>query len=184
MNEILISILFALIHPLFYSMQYYFSKQEGRLDLFKKHPNCTRLDFIFVFFNLFLIQTLNISWGLFLIFIVVSFMGGLVIYSHWARVSLNEREEEFMYNLKTKKVTKAGIVHFIFQTIQASLILAFFLSTLKSNFVYLECILLTIFFLRLVINSKKIHGKILWSDAILAVLGVILIILKVILAVQ
>jgi hypothetical protein len=105
---------------------------------------------------------------------------GFFLYAHWNRISINEKKEGFMFDLKTKKITKAGITHFIYQTIQLFLVLAFLISSNKLYIVYIECFLICLFLIMALPSSKNIHGRVIFSDLIFSIGGIILLIAKII----
>jgi len=161
-------------------IEYSFSLKDKRLNLFKKHLTCYYFDFIFVFFNFLWVYVFNLNLLQTFFLSAISLIAGIFLYIHWSNVSIKEKKESFMFDLKTKKVTGAGIAHFVYQTIQLFLVLGFLISSVKSSIAYIECVIFGLFLIAMIPSSKKIHGKVLFSDLVFSIMGIIVLIIKMI----
>ena len=88
--------------------------------------------------------------------------------------------EDILYDIKKRKVTLSGWIHNFYALIQAFLMITFIFSTIKSGLVYLQCSFLLIYLFSDFYSSKKIHGKIILSDWLFIIIGLILTIGKIV----
>jgi hypothetical protein len=161
MKEVVISIILALIPLISFYFQYYFSKKHNFHHIFKKNPACFYFDWLFILFNFFLIYTIDFNFQKLFILFFVSLVGNLFFHIEWAKIHIKEKKEAHMFDIKNKKITKAGIVHFLFSFIETILIGLFILSFSKSIFVYLELSILFFFLIGLLYSSKKVYGRVI-----------------------
>jgi len=179
MNLLIIAIILAAIPLINWLAEYYFSKKDKQLTLFKKHFTCFYTDLILIPFNFFAAFAINLSSIYLLGIIILAILSALILYPYWARVHKKENNPIFMFNAKTQKVSKAGISHFIFQIIETIIVFSFLFSSLVNIFSYLASAFLLVFILLLLVGSRKIHKKFILSDVFFVAFSTILLVIRV-----
>lgn len=174
-------IIFLVLLPLIsWLLQYKYSKEKGDLKKFKAYMSIYYFDWLFIPFNLLWIYSISVNKILFTTSIVSSLIITILIHKFWLNLHIREKRPMYMYNLKNRKITKAGIVHFIFHFIQLTLVLIFLLSNNNSLQSYLSLLILSLFFLSTIPGSRKTHGQVKETDSLFLILGILIIILKLI----
>ena len=182
MNKLILSVGLALVFIILWSFQYYFSKKNGVLDRFKKHTATFYLDWIFLPFNILWPFVVITTFEEFLIILIPVFIIDILIHIYWLKHYIsNGKEKNHLFNESKNNITGAGYSHFIFSTIQSSLVFSFFIFSINSFLTYVSYVLLLLFFLGGIVSSKKIHGKVQTSDLIFIILGIITLIVSFIL---
>lgn len=179
MEKIIVALILALIPIVFWLMQYYFSKRDGKLNLFKKHFSCYYLDLIFIPFNFFVglsIFSFNSSvlFFIFLFSLVVNYF----IHVFWFKLHVREQIELYMFDIKKKIITRAGWSHIFFFFLEFSLVISFLLFSSLNLFSISALSLLFLFFAFTNYASRKIHKKSELSDNFFMILGIIVILIK------
>ena len=178
MEKIIIGFILALFPILNFIFAYYYSKKDGKLHLFRNHTNFYYSDRLFIIFNFLLVFTItfNYYWALVmgLFSIICSFVVNILWFAHHRKTN----NEGHMYNFKTRRLTKAGLVHAVFLPIQLFLILYFVIFSLPNIFSVVNLIILLAYFFTFPMTSKNIHGRFILSDLLVFLLGLIVIIIK------
>jgi len=177
MNRIYFAILLVLIPVLSFTFQYYFSKRENLLKSFKRHFTCYYLDWIFVPFNFCIAFILNLN-AILLYCFLISFIFTLVSHIFWLRKNNNGH----MFNSEKKRISFAGVVHFIFMTFELGLILAFIFVGINNLFTYLCSFVLVIFFFMAIYGSKRIHGRVAIDDLLFLTIGIVVVVSRIVYA--
>lgn len=180
MEKLLISFILIAIPIIYQILTHILTSIRGELHLFKKHPTCYYTDWLFIPFNFLLAYTINANFQIFSMFFLMSLIINWIMHNYWFRIHTKEKKESFMYNIHLKKITPAGIVHFIFQSIQSTLIFIFLIYSTKSTITYIECGILLLFVLSSIPSSKKIHGKLIPSDLAYFIIASLIILAKII----
>ena len=171
MKILFISLLLGVIPLINWSLEYIFSKKNKKLKQFKSHLIARYADILFVLFNFLLLYSIIFNMNKFLFFLPFLFIFNLFMHSFWSKYH-SKLSHHFMSN--SGKIKSAGIVHFIFSIIQTAFILLFLFSKPISSFYYIGLLLLILFGLLSFVFSRKMHGKFIFSDAII-LLGLVLI---------
>jgi hypothetical protein len=180
MEKIFIGILLALLPFISFYLQKGFCAHEHRLRLFRGYPMVFYVDWIFVLFNLFWVFCISFNTGLWLIVFFVILVGNVTFYNIWARIHVKEKNPIDLYDIKSKRITHAGVVHLIYAQIQACLVFIFIFSSVENIFVYFNSMLLLVYLLGGLRSSKIIHGKIIAADWFLMGLGILAVFGKII----
>ena len=174
MKRIWYSIL-GLIPVINFCLQYYFTKQEKTLAVFKRHRTCYRLDWIFLPINiLFCFLITSISRKVILLLGVGSLIINYVM--HYLR-SLDKGIENS--HIVHPHITKAWRVHMLFSGIELLIIVLIFISPSKWIIMYSELWLLTIFIAGLIYGAHRIHHKFYRSDYMTTIILWIAVLLKI-----
>ena len=178
--KIIIALLLTILPILSFSLQYYFSKKDNCLKALRNHGAVFYSDWLFVIFNLLFIYSVSLpTFSKFILVFVFSILANIVMHAYWSKMPI-EKEGSHMYHIKTRKLLRAGIVHFCFSIIQLALIILFLLSPIKNSLYFYESIVLGLFFLSFIPSSLKIHhGKLLITDLIACILGILTILVKI-----
>ena len=96
----------------------------------------------------------------------------------WMNIHIREKSEAHMFNLSKKKLLPAGWEHFFFSLIEMTLILSLFFLDLRSFFGYFSLFLLSLFFASFFITSKHIHKRMIISDLVISLFGIVVILIK------
>jgi len=179
MNLLILAIILASLPLINWLAEYYFSKKDKQLSLFKKHHTCFYYDLILIPFNFFAVFAINISSIYLMSITTLAILSAIVLYPYWARVHKKENNPVFIFNNKTQKTTKAGISHFIFQIIETVIVFSFLLSSLGNIFSYLASTILLGFILFLLVGSRKIHKRFILSDVFFVAFSMILLTIRV-----
>ena len=172
----------ALIPVLNFIIQYFLSKKEKVLRSFNKNLICHSLDFIFIPFNFLLAYTLTFPLQEFWLFVLIAFLLNILAHcAYWLRYKRSFRRS-YMFTKKPKKMTFAGIIHFIFSTIQTFFILEFFFFSLTNMWMYFNLFILMLFFIGVFIFSSKMHKKILPEAIWTLAVGIGALIIKIVLS--
>jgi len=183
-NIIFIALIFAITPLLSKGLQYAFSRQVRKLNLFKKHLIAYYYDLILVPFNFLWIYSVSISMTLFYWILIFSVIGNVYMhFFYWKEVHYRKKEKSHFYYVDSGKITYAGVVHFLFSIFESILIVSFLLSFKANNFAYMASVLLGLFFLTMIPSSKSIHNKIEKSDLAFVSIGMFVLIIKVLMMV-
>jgi hypothetical protein len=153
-------IILGLIPVINFWLQYYFTKQEKIVSIFKKHWICYRLDWIFIPINtLFIFLITTVSRETILLLGIGSLIINYVV--HYFRSIDNHIENSHIIH---PQITKAGRVHMIFSSIEFLIIALILVSPSQWGIIYSELWLLTVFIGWLIYGGYRIHKKLYRSD--------------------
>ena len=184
-----LGLILALIPVLNFIIQYFLSKKEKTLKPFKENLICYYLDFIFIPFNFILAYTLVFPLQKLWLFALIAVLINIFFhYAFWVRYE-KESQRSYLFKARSKKITlsdaihakkmtSAGIMHFIFSTIQTFFILEFFFFSLTNIWMYFNLFILMLFFIGVFIFSSKMHKKILPESILTLVVGILALIAK------
>ena len=177
--KLLIAVILAILPIISFFLQYNFSKKENCLKAIKKHVTVFYSDWIFVIFNILFVYSVSFtSIGGLILILIFSAIANIAMHIYWSRLPIEE-DGSHMYNSKTRKLLNAGKVHFLFSTIETALILTFLFSPTINKFYLYESAILGLYFLSYIPSSLKIHnGRLLISDLITCILGILAILIK------
>jgi len=178
MEKIYIGLILALIPVLSWSLQYYLAQKQGILKLFKGHPSVYYLDFIFILFNFSFVFCFVFNKIIFFSSILGAIIGTIFIHLLWIKVHLNKKLPFYMFDIKTRRFTYAGIWHFFYCIFELTLVFLFLLSSLSNLFAYICLFLIFIFFIGTIPSSKYIHGKVSMTDIPFFIIGLVIILIK------
>ncbi len=178
MNLLILAGILALAPILNFVLVYEFSKKYGTLKHFQNHLACYYLDWLFIPFNILWVFSVNILLGDFLSILVLSMLGSLAIHYFWITKSLRSGQEGHILDLEKETFSPAGIVHALFTGLVVSLFLSYLIFAFESILSYLAGLIMVAFFVGGFVSSKRIHGKIIFSDAIFLVLGILAILIR------
>lgn len=181
MNKLLIAIILGILPAISFFLQYYSSKKYGKLKQFKRHFQCCCLDWLLVPFGIIWIYIINISLNMFLFLLGISLILNSITHIYWKYAIIRNKENCHMFDLKTNAANLSALVHFLFSTIEFALFLGFLFFAPNNLLTLLAGTLMILFLLGGFISSKKIHGKIILSDLILILLGILIVLGKLIL---
>lgn len=180
MNILIIAILLACLQLVHALLEHYDSKKNKRIHLLKRHVTDYYLDWIFVPFNFLLLYSVSFNINILLIVSALAFLGNLIVHYYWFRIHTRLEASSYMFDSKKNKIHFSGYVHFLFSIIETILIIMFFFSSIISSLVYIEAILLLIYFSFLVIQSKKVNnGRFEYSDLVVCIVGIAALIVKI-----
>ncbi|MCD4759504.1 hypothetical protein K8R33_01295 [archaeon] len=178
MDNVLLSFILALPFLVNWFLQYHFSKKVGELSRFKKHFATFYLDWLFLPFNILWPFVVLVAFNHFLIILLFVFIVNILMHIYWVKTSIvNGKEKSHIFHDRGS-LKKAGYTHFIFSTIEASLIISFLIFNASIFWTYISSMLLLFFFLGGIISSKKIHGKVIALDWLLILGGILFVILS------
>ncbi len=182
MNEFSLGLILAAIVVINWFLQYYFSKKDGFLGRFKNHFALFYLDWLFVPFNFVWPLVTNIQANSLILILCIFFIANVLVNLFWLNKYIKKgKEKNHLYDESKLRWTGSGWTHFVYSTIQSTLVFSSILFNELSVLTYLASIFLILFFLGGLISSKKIHGKVILSDLIYIIVGIILVILGLIL---
>jgi len=178
--QILFALFLASLPITNWLLEYYFSKNINQLKLFRKHFTAFYADLVLIPLNFFIAYIIQVN--IFYIFILFLFSLSLtfILYPYWSKIHNQEKNPSFMFNNKTKKISSAGISHFIFEVLETVILLLFLLVNTFNFISYINFALLFLFLILCLIGSKKIHKKVILTDLIFAIFGMALIIVRLI----
>lgn len=156
--------------------QYYFSRRNGLLDSFQAHWMCYRGDWIFIPINAIFLFSVDIS-PLLALLIVPAIVLNLFPHFLWGYENKKKRLRLHFYILNTARLSEAGIVHFIFSTIQTTVFFWIFFLSPIIPFIFWILFLTILFSVVLVYCSYRMHGRITYDDMIVGmlILGAVLV---------
>ena len=177
-SNLIIALGLSAIVPINMFFQRYFAKREGRLELFRSHFSCHGIDWLFVIFNFLWIYsvTLNLFWGI--LALGISLVVNFVSHYYLSQAGNGKCVGCHMFDGKKKKILPAGIVHFVFATIELVLLLIFLFADISSVEAYLATFVMLVFFVLVPYGSMKMHGKVIPYDWVFFGGGIIGISLK------
>jgi len=178
METLLIAVILALIPVLSWFIQYHLAKIDGKLKLFEKHLSVYYFDWVFVVFNLLWIYSVSFNYFIIVFSLIVSLIVTSLIHIFWKKLHIKEKKPVYMYDLKKRKITPAGVWHFLYHFIQLFLIIVFLLSDVSNIYSYLALFCLFLFFVGATFSSKSIHGKVSLTDWPFLILGFIIFFIK------
>lgn len=155
-------------------LTYCFSSKQGKLKFFRKHLTNYYSDWMLVLFNFLLVFSIAFSIKWCVILFCISVVLNLLMHKHYSKVIAEENKGSHFYDIELKKWTYSGIVHFIFSTIQTTLILMFLMLSVNSYFTYIEGAILILFLLCMLFTSRKMNGKIPVFDLVEVIAGIVL----------
>ncbi len=182
--KLLIALILVILPILSFTLQYYFSKKAGTLKALRKHGMVFYSDWIFLIFNPLLFYAIPIpSLQNLILFSLFSILVNIWLHFNlWLNVHIKEKKKAHMYDLINKKLSNAGIVHFLFSVVQLTLMLIFLFSPITNSLYFYEAAILCLFFLSIIPSSLRIHdGKLLKSDLFGSIFGVFCILIKLLL---
>jgi hypothetical protein len=179
MNLIIIAIILALIPVIFWLLQYYFSKKQKILYLFKRHFSCFYLDWLFIPFNFFVGLSFN-KINFFYLYLILGFsiLINFFIHFFWFNLHKKQKLKLYMYDIIKDKIYLAGWMHIIFFFLEFSIVLYFLIFSRFSIFSLLAILTLALFFIFTNYASRKIHGKSEFSDNFFMISGILFLVLK------
>ena len=173
--RVFVSIVLAIFPVVNFVVVNKLSKRKGKISLFRKHFTCFYVDWIFVLFNLLWIYVVEIDFRLILILFLVSLLFNIISHYYW--IMILERGDPPLFGFR--KMSSSGVVHFIFSTAESTLIFVFLVSKVNSLLLFLEGGILILFFLGVIYGSRKINGRVLISDLVVGLLGIIITLFKI-----
>ena len=178
MEKIFVGILLALLPVINFCLAYHFSRQEGKLHKFRNHFTFYYADWLFVPFNFLFVFAVRVDhyWALVLglVSIVCSFIMNIIWFAHHRKT----KNEGHMYNFKTRRLTRAGLTHAIYLPIQLFLILYFVIFSINNIFSLINLVVLLPYFLSYPLTSKKMHGKFVFTDLVVFIFGLAVLLVK------
>ncbi|VVB79408.1 Uncharacterised protein [uncultured archaeon] len=185
MDKLLLAGLFSFIPLLSWVLTYYFANKQKQLHLYKNHWVTYYDDFLFIVFNFFAVLSItNINQTIVLIVVCLSAIFSFFAHRMWFLNYDKEKETQFMYSTKKKKVMPAGYVHFIFTVFEMGVAFSFLIFSQLGVYFYLAIALIFIFFIFGLIGSRKIHGHIARSDWIFYAICILIILAKIIISIR
>jgi len=181
MDFLLIGFILALIPILSWFIQYFLSKREGKLNLFRKHLSVYYFDWIFVAFNFFWVYVVSFNFNLMMYSLLISLVATILIHIFWKNLHLKEKKPVYMFDFKKKKITLAGIWHVFYHLIQLFLVILFLISDVSNVYSYLALFCLLFFFVGATSSSsssRSIHGRGSITDIPFLILGFLIIFVK------
>jgi hypothetical protein len=178
MNKLFIAVVLGMLPVLSFILQYYFSKREKILNKFKNHFICYYLDWLLVPFGIIWPYVVHVSGGIIFLALGLSFILSIATHAFWYFLGKKDGERSYIFDFENRKLTGAGIVHFFFSIIEYAAVGLFLLFSTKSLLSVISGIILIVFILGLIPGSKRIHGKITLSDALIVILGALIILIK------
>ena len=177
------SYLFGALPFFSFFLQRQYSANNGLLNEFKQHFIVNYLDWIFVFVNLFFLNSVsqiprNIKTVLALVLCVA---GNIWLCNYWGLLNEHGVIESHFYAIRTNVINFAGIVHFIFSVFESFIIVLLFLYARKNQYSFLSFSLLALFFLLNILNSYIQNNFALgfWAN-LPHVVALLLIVMKII----
>ncbi len=159
--------------------QYYFSKKHSLHESFKKHWTCYRGDWLFVIINVLFLFSVKISVAILYLF-SISILINLYTHYKWGKENKIGKIVCHFFFRNTDQLNKSGIVHFIFSTIQMTLIISILILESIRPFIYFELFFVFAFGMFIPYGAYRINSKITWLDITGALIIFILIILRII----
>jgi hypothetical protein len=172
-----LSFIFGSIVIINFVLQYYFSKENGRLKQFKNHFAGYYLNWLFLPFNILFIYSVDLNFFSIFIVLTLSTIATIISHKYWGKKSLKNLEDGPFFKKGTNNLSKSGKVNSIFSVVQLSLIILFMIHNNGSLLSHLLLLPIVIFLLMGLISSKKIHGRVILSDLLMIIIGIILLIL-------
>ncbi len=155
----LIALTLASMPLIAWILQYYSSRKNSRLNLFKQHWACFKGDFIFVPIGFLFIYSIRPNF-LICLFFVFGLITNLLAHKMWARKNKERKSESHFFYKDSDKLNLGGYAHLIFSTILIALILSYLLFEPLSPIIFIGlCLVFTVGVFMLV-SSYKIHSKI------------------------
>lgn len=177
MKELIYSLLLAILPVISYFLQEYFSWKNNQISLFRKHYTIRYCDWLFIFFNFLFVYSVSFNQKSIFLSLLASMIIIAISHALWADMSKKGNAGHFYYK-NSAKITFAGIVHFVFMFIEASMIIIFLLSPKINSFYYIGAAILLLFAGSSIYGSYKIHKKIQKSDLTAGLFLIFLIFIK------
>ena len=178
MNLLVLAGIFALAPILNFILVYEFSKKYGTLKQFQNHLSCYYLDWLFLPFNILWVFSVSILLEDFMYILLISMLGSLAIHYYWITNSIKSGQEGHLLDLGRRTFSPAGVVHALFTGFVVSLFISYLIFAFEGILSYLVGIIMILFFMGGFVSSKRIHGKVILSDALLLVLGILAILIR------
>jgi hypothetical protein len=176
--KILIAILLGIIPIISVQSQKYFSKKQKRLKEFHRNITVRFSDEIFVPFNFLIPFTIIPSFRFIIPILVFTILFSIFAHLLWRSKNNKKKITSHFFNSNSKKINTSGIIHFFYTIFQLTLIILFLTSTIISNIYHLQSAILLIFFITMIIFSKKINGSTQASDVFAGILGILALITR------
>ncbi len=177
MIKIILTIILVSIPIFSIMLQKHYAKKDKRLNSFNKTYAVKYLDWIFILFNITFLYAVKLQyWNI--IIILISIIGSIIMHKIWSK---NKKKDLcFFHNIKTRKLTKAGLIHLIFTAIEASLMIIFMLSYIKNIYNYFGLGILFLFNTACIFTSYYMHDKkIMKEDFIIIIVTYLVLIIRV-----
>jgi|GEM_PF-5612203 len=157
------------------------SKINRNIDLLFNIYAIIYLDWLFVPFNYLISLSVDFSWSVFFILIIISSIITIFLHKKWH--THNDGSRQSNYLIDKRGLTSEGWTHFIFMITQASLVLTVLISTPRSlNYIYMMLCLLAyiIGYLLIVkfVRKVKLNSK---AEMPFLVIGIIVALTRIIL---
>ena len=110
--------------------------------------------------------------------LLISMLGSLAIHYYWITKSIKSGQEGHLLDLERETFSPAGIVHTLFTGFVVSLFISYLLFAFEGILGYMAGVIMVLFFMGGFVSSREIHGKIIFSDALFLVLGILAILIK------
>lgn len=178
MNPLMLGLVLALIPVFNFILKYYSSIKNKNLKLFRQHFITYRVDWIFVPFNFLWVYTFYTNYKFLWIFALLSLVIFGILGLYWMKLHKNIQKPVYMFDIKTGKIYFAGFVEILFFVFELALILSLIFSNVLNIFVLMEITLLLIFLLLVIPSSIKMHGRLIFGDALFIAIGLIILIIK------
>jgi hypothetical protein len=169
------NLLLSLLPILSWCLQYYFSKKEKLLKIFKKHWTCYYGDWIFLPINFLFIFSIQLDYFI-IYFLIISLISNIIIHKYW--INQNKKYKTASHLFKEGKLKIPGYVHLIFSTIQMTIILSLLFLNPIFPYYFIQLFLLLFFGLIMLYGSYKTNSKISFLDLTISLTFIIFVIIR------
>jgi hypothetical protein len=171
--------LFALWSIIHFVIIYSVSRFKNTLNSLKNLYAITILDWIFIPFNFLIAYSIDFSWTKFAIFIIISLIAISFLHYKWHK--LQNKPDETKFFTSSKGLTVEGWIHFIFMTIQTSLVLTVIISKAIYPYYLYSMICLLLYFIGYLLIISLVRRIRLSSkvETPLIIFGIIVLIIRI-----
>lgn len=179
MYTIIIAFIFSVLPTIEGKLQQYFARVDNLTLLLRKNWTIYHGDYFLSIFNFFVIFTIQFNQQKFTVAIITSLILNLIAHRMWSFENLSGAHKSHLYHKKSSELNNCGKSHFIFSTIELSLIILFLINPIDNIFGLIAGAGLLLFGVLLLVGSYKTNKEIRFVDWVVGVFLIMTVLSKI-----